>query len=79
MDLCGTYTIAKRSPFTREARRLSCDHDDAIEAVRHRADAIFPKLKFGNGRKRTLSQTMGNHIMNMLRKGKMSMAVTSTL
>ena len=39
-----------------ETRRLSDDHEDAIEATRQRVDAIFPKLKFGKRKKRTLSQ-----------------------
>ena len=38
--LCGTYTIANPSPSTHETRGLSCDPDDAIDAKRHREDAI---------------------------------------
>ena len=41
--------------FTHEARRLSDGRIDGVEAARSHGDAIFPKLKFGNGRKRTLS------------------------
>ena len=38
--LCGTYTIAKPSPCTRETRRLSWDRVDGVEAVRSHEDAI---------------------------------------
>ena len=38
--LCGTDTVATLSPFTHEARGLSCGHAEGIEAVRHREDAI---------------------------------------
>ena len=32
--------VAKLSPFTHETRRLSCDHEDGVDAVRHRVDAV---------------------------------------
>ena len=32
--------VAKVSPFMHEPRRLSCDHEDGVEATRHRVDAI---------------------------------------
>ena len=38
--LCGTDTVATPSPCARETRRLSCDHVDGVEAVRHRDDAV---------------------------------------
>ena len=40
VDLCAADAVATLSPCTREARRLSCDHEDAIDAKMHRADAI---------------------------------------
>ena len=42
----------------------------------HSRDASTPSTRL---EVQTLRQTMGNHIMNMFRNGKMSMAVTSTL
>ena len=32
--------VAKPSPGTREARRLSDDHEEGIDAMRHRDDAV---------------------------------------
>ena len=32
--------VAKLSPFTHEARRLSDDHGEGITAARHRDDAV---------------------------------------
>ena len=40
-----------------ETRGLSDDHDDGVAAARHRVDAIFTKLKFGNVRKDAESLT----------------------
>ena len=39
--------VAKLSPFTHEARRLSDDHGEGITAVRHRDDAVDADM-FGN-------------------------------
>ena len=36
LHLCGTYTIAKPSPCTHEAHRLSDDHEEGVEASRGR-------------------------------------------
>ena len=41
---------------TAATRRLSDDHEDGVAATWHRDDAIFPKLKFGKRKKRTLRQ-----------------------
>ena len=48
--------VAKLPLHIHETRRRSDGHADGVAAVRHRADAIFPKLKFGKLRKQTLSQ-----------------------
>ena len=42
--------------YSHATRRLSDDHDDGVAATWHRADAIFPKLKFRKLQKQTLSQ-----------------------
>ena len=47
--------VTKLSPFTHETRRLSDDHEDGVQAVRRRADAIDANLKFRNVQKQTLS------------------------
>ncbi len=39
-------SVATLSPFTHETRRLSCDHDDAIDATRHRDRRDHVKSKF---------------------------------
>ena len=44
--LRGTCTIAKPSPCTHEARRLSCDHEDAIDATWHRDRRDHVTFKF---------------------------------
>ena len=38
--LRGNDTVAKLPRLPHETRRLSCDHEDDVEAVQHRADAI---------------------------------------
>ena len=47
-DLCGTDAVATSPLCIHETRRLSCDHDDAIEAPhrRHRRDHVKLKLIF---------------------------------
>ena len=47
-------TVSRDSP--RETRGLSCGRDDGATVLMRRVDAIDAYLKFGNGRKRTLSQ-----------------------
>ena len=50
--LCGTDSVAKLSPFTHEARRLSDGHVDDVEAMRSHEDAIDATSS---------SETFGNH------------------
>ena len=38
--LCGTDAVATLPPYIHETRRLSGDHEDAIDAKWHRDDAI---------------------------------------
>ena len=51
--------VAKLPRLPHEARRLSCDRGDDATLTGSHVDAIFPKLKFGKVRKRTLSQHRG--------------------
>ena len=46
LRLCGTDTVAKLSPFTHETRRLSCDHEEGLEAShrRHRRELEVQKI-----------------------------------
>ena len=43
--LCRTTAVAKLPRIPHETRRLSDDHEEGIEAVWHRADAIDAKLR----------------------------------
>ena len=40
--LCGTDAVAKPPRLSRETRGLSCGRVDAVEATRHRVDAVAP-------------------------------------
>ena len=53
---CVCYdTVAKLPLHIHETRIFFDGHVDGVEATWHRVDAIDATLKFGNGRKQTLS------------------------
>ena len=41
VDLCGTDIVATRARPSRETHRLSCDHEDAVEATRSHEDVFM--------------------------------------
>ena len=56
LTLRGNDAVAKLPRLSRATRGLSCDHEDAIDATRHRIDASAATTSTS----RTLSQHRGN-------------------